>query len=136
MNNMQKFDSIDDLFAAARLDEPTLRDDNFTKLVINQLPAAPRRIDTRGISFDMIAALIGGVLAFMLVDFNAIVRRIWGQGIDASDQLLNTWNVASSSSAVLASTSSPLIMAGVAISVVVISSVAAWALVEKPNWIR
>ena len=136
MNTNIKFDTIDDLFAAAQAEEHAWVDDNFTKMVINQLPASPNRVDTKGISLDVVATLIGGIIALVFVDFNAVINRIWGQGVDASGQLLSTWVVASTETASLVPMSSPLLMTSIALVVIAASAIAAWVMVEKPSWIR
>ena len=58
-------DSLDQLFNAARLQQKELVDDNFTKVVMNRLPAKPPlRINKRAFLPDIIGLLVGLLVAW------------------------------------------------------------------------
>ncbi len=67
---------LDALFSDAREGQPALFDDNFTKVVANSLPTKPIRRRKGGISFDLIGAMIGLVLAYFLFDVSRVVSGV------------------------------------------------------------
>ena len=76
---------LDALFNHARAHEPSLCDDNFTKVVINRLPEnniyainanEQRRRSKRGLSMDVIGGLVGLILVFLFMDKGGLVQSI------------------------------------------------------------
>lgn len=70
-----EFDPLANLFAAARDTQPSLMDDNFTKVLINRLPSinlvATKANAKKGLSFDLMGAIFGIVLAYFFITRNA-----------------------------------------------------------------
>lgn len=66
------FDSLDALFSTARQMQPNLMDDNFTKRLLNDLPTVNlverKKIAKKGLSFDLIGAVIGLLMAYLFID--------------------------------------------------------------------
>ncbi|HAU67997.1 MAG TPA: hypothetical protein DCW52_06320 [Gammaproteobacteria bacterium] len=131
------FAELDLLFASARGSDESLRDDNFTKMVVNELPANPERIDKTSLSFDLIGTVIGGLLAFFLIDFKSLFAILWNQGVSSSTEV--TGQLLNSVSAVSSVASAPggfsvsigtIMIAGL---VTTVASLAAWLMVEKSN---
>lgn len=79
-NVTQKESDLDSLFAAARLSQPALCDDNFTKMVINHLPkmaSIHQNIKLRkSFSFDLVGALIGLLCAYFFVDQTTVMSSM------------------------------------------------------------
>jgi len=67
---------LDALFTSAREHQPGLVDENFTKVVVNSLPARAVRRRKAGFSFDLIGAVIGLVLAYFLFDVRKVVGGV------------------------------------------------------------
>lgn len=65
---MPEFSDLDALFAENRDNQPNLVDDNFTKVVINRLPLAPKRSTSRPLMFDLVGLIIGVMAAYMFFD--------------------------------------------------------------------
>ena len=69
-------DPLNDLFASARQMQPNLMDDNFTKLLMNSLPTislmARKESTKKGLSFDLIGAVIGLLMAYLFIDAGAL----------------------------------------------------------------
>ena len=66
-----EFDPLASLFAAARDNQPNLMDDNFTKVLMNSLPSinlvATKANAKKGLSFDLIGAILGIVVAYFFI---------------------------------------------------------------------
>ena len=112
-NNIEEHDPLASLFAAARENQPNLMDDNFTKVLMNSLPKISlverKKHARKGLSFDLVGALIGILMACLFLSQSMILDAI---SLDA-----------------LSITLSPLlILAG--FGVVVISGFIAWWAVE------
>ena len=135
MSQIKDFESIDDLFAAARQQETALADDNFTKLVMNQLPAAPRRINRQRLSLDIIATVMAGLAALYIVDFKAIVANLFQGSVSASVDVVDA-TVLSGSGLITLVSSFPFLTWGLAMMAISLLSLIAWTLVEKPAWLR
>jgi len=109
-----EFDPLANLFAAARDNQPNLMDDNFTKVLMNSLPSinlvATKANAKKGLSFDLIGAMLGIVVAYFFIT--------GGAGLDSL-------SFSMPDSIVL----SPL-LAIAAVGAVAISSVVAWWAVE------
>ena len=135
MSQIKDFESIDDLFAAARQQETALADDNFTKLVMNQLPAAPRRINRQRLSLDIIATVMAGLAALYIVDFKAIVANLFQGSVSASVAVVDA-TVLSGSGLITLVSSFPFLTWGLAMMAISLLSLIAWTLVEKPAWLR
>ncbi|MFT6408012.1 MAG: hypothetical protein ACJAQ6_001428 [Arenicella sp.] len=103
---------LDALFARARLAQPNLMDDNFTKLLVNKLPTLELGVRNqtakKGLSFDLIGAVIGLLMAYLFID---------------KMSLLNSFVALIPESIVI----SPLVMVAVVGAVVLSSAVAWWA---------
>ena len=69
-------DPLNALFASARQMQPNLMDDNFTKSLMNSLPAinlrARKESAKKGLSFDLIGAIIGLLMAYLFIDAGAL----------------------------------------------------------------
>ncbi len=80
--NAAENNSLDALFASARQSQPNLVDDNFTKMLINSLPKVNLvvRKDTskKGLSFDLIGAIIGLLMAYLFVDKTSLLSSFVG----------------------------------------------------------
>lgn len=79
MTDKSKFgmaDQLDQLFNTARAIEPVYEGDNFSKTVLNQLPAQPDRLRSievsesrkRGIIHDLFGFFVGMITAFLIFD--------------------------------------------------------------------
>jgi hypothetical protein len=105
---------LDALFARARLAQPNLMDDNFTKLLVNKLPivnlAVRKETAKKGLSFDLIGAVIGLLMAYLFIDKTSLFNSLFGL---IPESLVI----------------SPLVMVG-AVGAVVLSSAVAWWAVE------
>jgi uncharacterized protein YacL len=106
--------SLDALFARARLSQPNLMDHSFTKIIVNKLPkvnlVAQKESARKGLSFDLIGAVIGLFMAYLFID---------------KTSLLNSFVSLVPKSLVI----SPLVVMGV-VGAAVLSSVVAWWAVE------
>jgi len=86
MNNETTYKSdpnpLDALFASARQAQPNLMDDSFTKLLVNSLPktslAAQKETVKKGLSFDLIGAIIGLLMAYLFIDRTSLVSSFVG----------------------------------------------------------
>ncbi len=86
MNNETTYKSdpnpLDALFASARQGQPNLMDDSFTKLLVNSLPktslAAQKETVKKGLSFDLIGAIIGLLMAYLFIDRTSLVSSFVG----------------------------------------------------------
>lgn len=69
-----ELDPLASLFAAARDTQPSFVDDNFTKVLMNSLPSitlvATKANAKKGLSFDLMGAIIGIVLAYFFITRN------------------------------------------------------------------
>lgn len=118
MNNetTHTFDStsLDALFTSARQAQPNLVDDNFTKMLLNSLPkislVARKQATKKGLSFDMIGAIIGLLMAYLFIDKTSLLNSFVGL-------LPETLTI------------SPMLLIGV-LAAVGLSSVIAWWAVE------
>ena len=73
------FNQLYAMFDSMRGSEPALTDDNFTKVVLNSLPAAPKRElrGTRsGISFDLLGLFVGVICAYMFVEMRTVLEFV------------------------------------------------------------
>ena len=61
-------EELDALFGQARSVEPEILDSNFTKVVLNSLPARPVRSKKRSLVFDMVGLSLGLVVSYMFFD--------------------------------------------------------------------
>ncbi len=109
-----EFDPLASLFAAARDNQPNLMDDNFTKVLMNSLPSinlvATKANAKKGLSFDLIGAILGIVVAYFFITGGAGVESL---SFSMPDSIVL----------------SPLV-AIAAVGAVAISSVVAWWAVE------
>ncbi len=75
-----EFDPLASLFAAARDSQPNLMDDNFTKVLMNSLPSinlvATKASAKKGLSFDLIGAIMGIVLAYFFITRDSGVESL------------------------------------------------------------
>ncbi|MFQ3244932.1 MAG: hypothetical protein ACI9SP_001570 [Arenicella sp.] len=86
MNNETTYKSdpnpLDALFASARQAQPNLMDDSFTKLLVNSLPktslAVQKETVKKGLSFDLIGAIIGLLMAYLFIDRTSLVSSFVG----------------------------------------------------------
>jgi hypothetical protein len=67
--------SLDQLFAGARLERAELADDNFTKIVMNRLPINPLRINKRGFLADAVGLLIGLLVAWRFFEPQIVASK-------------------------------------------------------------
>jgi uncharacterized protein YacL len=106
--------SLDSLFASARQLQPHLMDHSFTKIVVNRLPkinlVAQKESVKKGLSFDLVGAVIGLLMAYFFID---------------KASLLNLFVGLIPESLVI----SPLLIVGV-VAAVGLSSIVAWWAVE------
>jgi len=75
-------DPLNALFASARQMQPNLMDDNFTKSLMNSLPTinlvAQKESAKKGLSFDLIGAIIGLLMAYLFIDKDSLVNTFLG----------------------------------------------------------
>ncbi|MFT5571140.1 MAG: hypothetical protein ACI9FR_000048 [Cryomorphaceae bacterium] len=77
-----EFQQLDAMFNSLRSSEPVLADDNFTKVVLNSLPAATKRdiLGNRGvrsvISFDLLGLFVGVICAYMFVEMRTVLEFV------------------------------------------------------------
>jgi hypothetical protein len=73
---------LDALFASARQAQPNLMDDSFTKMLVNSLPKvnfmAQKERARKGLSFDLIGAMIGLLMAYLFIDRTSLVSTFVG----------------------------------------------------------
>ena len=76
--NSDDFLQLDALFSNARQEELSLGldDDNFTKIVANSLPTKPVRRARKGLSFDLIAMMLGVVVAYFYFDVSSLIAGV------------------------------------------------------------
>lgn len=74
-NQLDNFDDLDALFAQVREDEPVLDGENFSKVVVNQLPTKVRRTSPRNVLSDFLALSLGLLLAYNWIDFASLYQR-------------------------------------------------------------
>jgi len=76
--NSGDFLELDALFSNARENavELELVDDNFTKLVVNSLPAKPARRDRKSLPFDLLGMILGLVMAYLYFDVSLLLSDI------------------------------------------------------------
>lgn len=129
VNNANQFDSIDDLFAAARDSEREIVDDNFTKLVINQLPVAPRRINSTRWSLDLFATLVAVAVAMMFFDARTMFAQLFNQSSATASEVMKT-AIGSGADIITLFGSQPLLMSVISASVITTVSLIAWFAVE------
>lgn len=73
---LPEFGELDALFSKARESQPVLADENFSKVLANSLPSKPVPRRNRAISFDVIGALVGLFLTYLLFDLSQVVRDV------------------------------------------------------------
>jgi len=86
MNNETTYrtdqDPLDALFASARQAQPDLMDHSFTKILVNSLPKvnfmAQKESARKGLSFDLIGAVIGLLMAYIFIDRASLVSAFVG----------------------------------------------------------
>ena len=89
VNTDKKVPDLDALFQSARVNEPALVDDNFTKAVLNQIPDKPLYLRTvavsesrkRSLSHDFMGFFLGMLAAFLFIDparfdLSTIIARV------------------------------------------------------------
>lgn len=75
-------EELDRLFKTTRESEPALSDDNFTKMVLNSLPADSQRgllarnTSRSGISFDLLGLFVGVLCAYMFVEMRTVLEFV------------------------------------------------------------
>lgn len=127
-----EFAQLDALFDTARAAEPEFLDDNFTKSVINQLPTAPNRIDKKGLSFDLIALVLGVLAAALVVDINALTSYAAKAVSAIQVGIMNIISYADFGVSVVSLI--PFGLVGLfAVLVTAVSAIGAWLLVERPQ---
>lgn len=67
---------LDQLFARAAASEPVLRDDNFTKVVLNSLPAKPKRRNHKRYFPDLLGLMIGLLVASLVIEPAQLMQKI------------------------------------------------------------
>ncbi|MEM7360359.1 MAG: hypothetical protein AAF431_14780 [Pseudomonadota bacterium] len=67
---------LDQLFARAVQTEPVLSDDNFTKVVLNRLPAKPKRRDHKRYFPDLLGLMIGLLVASLVIEPAQLMQKI------------------------------------------------------------
>ena len=84
-SGLKELTDLDSLFSAARESQPELRDDNFTKILVNSLPrlnpyflnlVERKRVNKRGLSMDLIGGLMGLIFLFLFVDVSGLVQSV------------------------------------------------------------
>jgi hypothetical protein len=76
------FRQLDELFSSVRSAQPVLTDDNFTKVVLNSVPAEPKRdllgnrVARSGISFDLLGLFIGVICVYMFVEMRTVLEFV------------------------------------------------------------
>ncbi len=129
------FAELEQLFATARVSAPELNDANFTKMVMNSLPAHTERINTARLRYDLLGTIAGGLMALLLVDFRSLFALVWQQGITTSTALTGqvVESVALVNSASVASESIVISLSTIIGALVIASaaSLLAWFAVEK-----
>lgn len=86
MNNETTYktdqDPLEALFASARQAQPDLMDHSFTKILVNSLPKvnfmAQKESARKGLSFDLIGAIIGLLMAYLFIDRTSLVSAFVG----------------------------------------------------------
>lgn len=86
MNNETTYktdqDPLDALFASARQAQPDLMDHSFTQILVNSLPKvnfmAQKESARKGLSFDLIGAIIGLLMAYLFIDRTSLVNAFVG----------------------------------------------------------
>jgi len=113
-SHTSEIDPLASLFASARECQPNLMDDNFTKSLMNSLPSInlvqQRETTKKGLSFDLLGAMIGIMVAYLFIDKTAL--------FDSMPSLMPSSLVVS-----------PLMMI-IAIGSIALSSIVAWWAVE------
>ncbi len=76
---MNTSNNIDALFLEARGSEPELCDENFTKVVVNRLPARPERMVQRAWVPDMVGIVVAIVAIFFLIEPAQLIENLQAQ---------------------------------------------------------
>ena len=73
---------LDALFANARQAQPNLMDHSFTKILVNSLPKVDFIVQKerarKGLSFDLVGAIIGLMMAYIFIDRTSLVSSFIG----------------------------------------------------------
>lgn len=72
------FGELDALFNDARSTMPQFESNNFTKQVLNSLPAKVERPRKAGVSIELIGILLGFLAAYFTIDFNSLANGVIG----------------------------------------------------------
>jgi len=67
---------LDRLFTKARCIEAEYCDDNFTKMVINQLPAKPHSVIRQQYLPEILGLVFGLIVTFLLIEPSQILQRM------------------------------------------------------------
>ena len=67
--------NLDALLEQTRVMQPTLIDDNFTKVVVNRLPVNVKRGKANSKMFDAIGLILGLIAAFLFFDSAAFIHN-------------------------------------------------------------
>ncbi len=67
--------NLDALLEQTRVMQPTLIDDNFTKVVVNRLPVNVKRGKASSTMFDFVGLILGLVAAFLFFDSAAFIQN-------------------------------------------------------------
>ena len=70
------FGELDALFNDARTTAPQFESENFTKQVLNSLPAKVARPRKAGVSIELIGILLGLLAAYFTIDFNSLMNGV------------------------------------------------------------
>ncbi len=76
MSQVLQATELDALFMRARASEPDLSDSNFTKLVINSLPAQVERSQQHAWLPDVVGIFVALFAIMMLVDPSTLLQKI------------------------------------------------------------
>lgn len=68
------FADVDKLFSQSRSNEPIIADDNFTKIVVNSLPARVKRSQSRSYLFDILGLILGVFAAYLFFDLGQFTQ--------------------------------------------------------------
>ncbi len=73
-SQQEQYADLDALFTQTRAQQPSLIDDNFTKIIVNTLPVRIKRDKSRSTIFDFIGLLLGLVAAYWFFDLGQFTQ--------------------------------------------------------------
>ncbi|GAA6137162.1 hypothetical protein NBRC116583_09090 [Arenicella sp. 4NH20-0111] len=73
-SQQEQYADLDALFTQTRAQQPSLIDDNFTKIIVNSLPVRIKRDKSRSTIFDLIGLLLGLVAAYWFFDLGQFTQ--------------------------------------------------------------